>query len=452
VELMFPPSQFRNAWRPGPSMIRLSIIAACLTLTVESQHADDYSRLLSSAAEDVSNQKYDTAIREYQLALKLRPGAPEALNNLAVAYYQVHRYPEAYDAVAGIWESHRELKSAALIAGLAAVQCNRPKDAIAPLEFLLGSEPTNRDALLGLASAQFALGNYPEAVRIYRRDTHKSARDSMAWYGLAVCLERMAEDSSRKLSSMAGGSAYSKRLLGEYLQSTGDRKLAEEAFGEARNQEGKTSPEVTAQYRTARELADQSREAFETFASLAPESWQASVFFGDVARQHGDLVSALAQYQKAADAHPDSPAPDLGLGTVYWEMGDFDRARSHLRETLRRNPQAMQAVFELANIAVRRHEDADAIPLLDQFLKAQPDALAAHADLGRAYLHLTQYANAATELQKAAVADEQGDVHYQLSIALRKLGRTREADAALQESTRIRQKRLLRDQRLHETP
>ncbi len=433
-------------------MIRPSIIVACLILAVEPLRADDFARLLSTAAEDVNNRKYDKAIREYQLALTLRPGAPEALNNLAVAYYQVHRYTEAYDAVAGIWKSHQEFKSAALITGLAAVQCNRPKDAIAPLEFLLRSEPTNRDALLGLASAQFALGNYPEAVQIYRRGTDMSSNDSLAWYGLAVCLERMAEDSSKKLSSMAGGSAYSKRLLGEYLQSTGDKKLAEEAFGEAHTLDGEPPPPVKEQYRAARELADQSRKAFETFALLAPESWQASIFFGDVARQHGDLVSALAQYQKAADAHPDSPAPDLGLGTVYWEMGDFDRATLHLRETLRRNPEAMQAVFELANIAVRRHADADAIPLLEQFLKAQPDALAAHADLGRAYLHLTKYANAATELQKAAAADEQGDIHYQLSIALRKLGRTKEADVALQESTTIRKERLLRDQRLHEAP
>jgi tetratricopeptide (TPR) repeat protein len=272
----------------------------------------------------------------------------------------------------------------------------------------------------------------------------------MAWYGLAVCLERLAEDSSRKLSTTPGASAYSKRLLGEYLQSTGDKKLADEAFGESRLAEDNASPQVVEQYRQARELAEQSKTAFETFVALLPDSWQANVFYGDVARQHGDLLAALAHYQKAADAKPDSPAPDLGLGTVYWEMGDFDRATTYLHKTLSRNSQAMQAVFELANIAVRRHSDSDAIPLLKQYLNAQSDALAAHADLGRAYLHLEQYANAAAELQKAAAADDQGDIHYQLSVALRKLGRVQEADAALKESISIRKARAVRDQRLHE--
>jgi tetratricopeptide (TPR) repeat protein len=424
-------------------LIRIAItIAAALVISREWLSADDYVALLRSAAADTQEGNYDKAISEYKTALNLRPGAPEALNNLAVVYYQVHRYPEAYRAVAELWEGHPELKSAALIAGLAAVQCNQPKDALAPLEHLLTLEPENRDALLALASARFALHDFAQAVAIYRRETSHAPKDTLAWYGLAVCLEQMAEDASKKLSAMPGGSSYSKQLLGEYLQSTGDKKLAEEAFGESRSTEGSASPAVMEQYRVARKLADQSRDAFENFVAVAPDSWQAAVFFGDVARQHGDLVTALAQYQRAADAHPESPAPDLGLGTVYWEMGDLDRAAKYLREVLERNPQAMQAVFELANIAVRRHDEAAAIPLFKQYLAAQPDALAAHADLGRAYLHLAQYEDAVSELRTAAPADEQGDIHYQLSVALRKLGRAQEAE--------IRKARSLRDQRLHQ--
>jgi tetratricopeptide (TPR) repeat protein len=137
------------------------------------------------------------------------------------------------------------------------------------------------------------------------------------------------------------------------------------------------------------------------------------------------------------------------MGTVYWEMGNFDQAVPCLRRTLERNPQASQAIFELANIAVRRHSEREAIPLLKEFLAAQPDALAAHADLGRAYFHLEQYANAAIELEKAAAVDERGDIHYQLSVSLRKLGRTQEADSALKRSQEIREAQLERERRLH---
>ncbi len=437
---LFTPASMRT--------MRFVILFAALLLEGTCLLADSYSDLLQSAAADTSNGKYDVAIGKYQAALKLHPGAPEVLNNLAVVYYQVKRYAEAYAAVAGIWSSHKELKSAALIAGLSAVQCNRPQDAIAPLERLLEAEPSNRDALLGLASAEFALQDYSKAAEVYHRETTQAPKDSLAWYGLAVCQERRAEDASKRLSLMAGGSAYSKQLLGEYLQTSGDKKLADEAFGQSLTTKDQASPEAEELYKRARELASESRQAFETFVSLAPDSWQAEVFFGDVARQHGELLPALEHYQRAAQQHPDTAAPDLGIGTVYWEMGDFDKATTYLHETLRRNPHAMQAVFELANIAVRRHADAEAIPLLSRYLKSQPGALAAHADLGRAYFHLAQYESAVKELQMGSGADEQGDVHYQLSIALRKLGRIQEAAEALATSTSIRKENASRDQRL----
>jgi tetratricopeptide (TPR) repeat protein len=223
-------------------------------------------------------------------------------------------------------------------------------------------------------------------------------------------------------------------------------QLAREAFGEAETTE--SSPEAAAQYEIAHRLAAQSREAFETFVALAPDSWQAHLFLGDVDRQHHDFPTALEHYRIAAQAQPRNPAPQLGMGTVYWEMGEFDQAAKYLRETLRLNPRSSQATFELANIAVRRHQDAEAIPLLKAFLEEQPDAQAARADLGRAYLHLGQFENAARELSKAAPGDDRGEVHYQLATALRKLGRTREADEAFRKSKELRQAQLQREQRL----
>jgi len=438
------------------TVIRLGLlfqrVVVCLLPGGGILQADEYTDLFQKAAAYGSQGKYQQAILVYQAALKIRPGAPEALNNLAVMYYEAHDYRKAFDTASPIWAGHPELKSAALITGMAAVQCNLPQEAIAPLEKLLDADPLNRDGLLALASAYLALKQIPKAIEIYERETAASPNDSIAWYGLAICYERSAEQASKTLAGMRGGSGFSKRLLAEYLQSAGDTKLAEEAFGEAQTGGATTGGEAARQYDIARDLAAKSRAAFEKFVSIAPESWQADVFLGDVARQHGDLASALAHYQKAAQKQPGNSASLLGMGTVYWEMGNFDQAVPCLRKTLELNPQASQAIFELANIAVRRHSEQEAIPLLKEFLAAQPDALAAHADLGRAYFHLEQYANAAVELEKAAIIDERGDIHYQLSVCLRKLGRTQEADSALKRSQEIREGQLERERRLHTQP
>jgi tetratricopeptide (TPR) repeat protein len=412
-------------------------------------HADEYADLFREAAAYTQNGKYNEAVAKYQAALAIRPGAPEALNNLAVMYYQLGKYSDAFDTASKIWAAHPELKSAALVAGMSAVQCNRPKDAIAPLHQLLNSDAGNRDALLALASAHVALTEFNEAVRIYDQQTALSPNDSTAWYGRAICYESMAESASKELSQMPDGAGHSKRLLGEYLQSTGDSVLAREAFGQSEASIPASSPAALKKYETARDLARKSRESFEHLLQIAPNSWQADLFLGDVDRQHGKLDSALIHYKNAADKQPGSPGALLGMGTTYWEMGNYEQASSYLHQTLALNPNAKQAVFELANIAVRRHSDSEAIPLLKQYLAAQPDALAARADLGRAYLHLGRYEDAVPELIKASASDERGEIHYELFTALKKLGRNEEAQAALKESSALKQAQLKRAQRLH---
>lgn len=412
--------------------------------------SDRFTQLCNEAAALSQQGHYDEAIHKYKAALAIRPSSPQALNNLAVMYYSAHRYADALTTAARVWPAHREMKSAALILGMAAVQCNRPKTALPPLENLVADDPRNRDATLALASAHMALGDLQKSASIYETWTRISPADADAWYGLAICYEQLAENASRELSKAPGGAAYSKQLLGVYLHGLGDQKLADEAFGSAATLSAQQSaPPAAAQlFQQARTFAERSEKSFESFVNLAPDSWQAALFFGDVNRQHGDLTAALTSYQKAAALRPDIAAPVLGIGTVYWELGQYDPAQKYLEDALKRNPNALQAVFELGNIAVRQHRDNGAIPLLARYLDSQPDALAARADLGRAYLHLAQYQKAANELSAAAPSDERGDIHYQLSLALRKLGRTAEADAALLKSTQIKTEELERERRL----
>ncbi|HEX4770257.1 MAG TPA: tetratricopeptide repeat protein [Bryobacteraceae bacterium] len=426
------------------------MLACCILLTgLLLQAADSYASLCQQAAELSKQHDYQGAIVKYQAALAIRPGAPEASNNLAVMLYQVGRFSEALALSSGLWRAHPEVKSAALIAGMAAVQCNRPREAIEPLESLLAADPSNRDALLALASAYFGLKDLPKAAAVYERELQAYPNDVKAWYGAAICYESLAEDASRALAKMPGGVQYSKRLLADYLQSIGDPKMAAEAFGES-SETSVESPEAARQYERAREVAEKSRRAFEQMVNLSPGSWQAELFLGDAARQRGDFNAAIAHYEAAAKQQPENPAPQLGLGTAYWELGDFEKATVYLQRTLHLKPGSRQAVFELANIDVRQHRDAQAIPLLQKYLVSQPDALAAHADLGRAYFHLKQFADAAPELAKAAEIDTTGDIHYQLSVSLRNLGRAKEADEALRKSVSIREQQLKRSQRLHE--
>src|SRR6266849_8289588 len=240
-----------------------SVRPVCLFLVLLSvAHAQTYESLFKDAATQSARGDYAAAIRKYEEALGLRPGAPEALNNLGVVYYAAGRYGEAADTMSRVIREQPEFPSANLILGLALIRLERANETISPLERVLRADPNQRDALLGLAGARVAQGNLSSAIELYRRQTQATPRDTEALYGLALCYEQMAENASRALAQAPTGAVLHKRLLGEYLLQRGEDRLALEALDEAAqlNQQGEPSARVQELYRQARELAAQSRD------------------------------------------------------------------------------------------------------------------------------------------------------------------------------------------------
>ncbi len=108
----------------------------------------------------------------------------------------------------------------------------------------------------------------------------------------------------------------------------------------------------------------------------------------------------------------------------------------------------MQAWFALGDIALKEHRDREAVPLIENCLRLSADHLGAHAALGKAYLHLQRYDEAIEHLQRGCPIDTHGDIHYQLGQALRAKGRNADAAQAFEESKRLRDQQLTREQRL----
>jgi tetratricopeptide (TPR) repeat protein len=69
-------------------MIR-GLTAGLLFWTGMALGADQYADLFREAAAYTQQGKYEEAVSKYRAALLLRPGAAEALNNLALMYYEL---------------------------------------------------------------------------------------------------------------------------------------------------------------------------------------------------------------------------------------------------------------------------------------------------------------------------------------------------------------------------
>ena len=180
---------------------------------------------------------------------------------------------------------------------------------------------------------------------------------------------------------------------------------------------------------------------------LNPDSWQGHVLLGDLYRQRKKWQLAVSHYQAAAQLKATSPAPFLGLATLYWENGENEKAEEALRKVLELEPNSQQANFELGDIEVRRHRFESAIPYLRKGIASSPDLLAAHADLGKAYAAVGRDEEAVAEINRALPMDRYGDLHYQLSLVYKRQGKTVLAQQALTESERLRAAELQTQQR-----
>ena len=99
-------------------------------------------------------------------------------------------------------------------------------------------------------------------------------------------------------------------------------------------------------------------------------------------------------------------------------------------------------------VLLKQRRDEDAVELLDRCLQLAPDHTGAHADLGKALLHLRQYRAAVKHLQQATSIDTYGDIHYQLGQALRNTGDVVGSQRAFARSKEIRSKQVERERRL----
>jgi tetratricopeptide (TPR) repeat protein len=194
---------------------------------------DEVEGFFRQAQNNFAKGDYAAAAAKYERALALRPDSPEALSNLGICYHFQGRTREAVATLEKALRLDPNLIPANLILGIDLVTLQKPEMAIPPLRRVLRQDPTNRDALLALAGAYFGLGEHENAAEVYQKEVRARPTDADAWYGMGLCFEHIAEDTSRLLAKTGEASAYYHRLVGEFLTEQGSGIDAEEAFRRA---------------------------------------------------------------------------------------------------------------------------------------------------------------------------------------------------------------------------
>jgi len=318
-----------------------------------------------------------------------------------------------------------------------------PRDAAQALVGKLQAAPDGpaKDYLLaGVYASGGDTSQADEKWKAFKADfqTWQKAREGVAASGVDQnpCRAHLYAECVRWLESRQPLSRSQLLLLGKTqytLQRYGD---ASETLAKLLPATDKVSAEAS--YWLALTYQALGADCYDRLEESFPDSWRTLQLHAEGDALHDAVNDALHEYQLALQLRPDEPELHEARGELLLKKKSYDEAQAELEASLRLDPSRPHTLCLLGRLYVLRHENEKAVPYLQKSLRYEPDMPDANSLLGTAYVRLGEDAKAIPALEKAVPIDFYGDVHYQLYVAYRKLGKQELANQALARSQELR--------------
>jgi tetratricopeptide (TPR) repeat protein len=211
---------------------------------------------------------------------------------------------------------------------------------------------------------------------------------------------------------------------------------------------GDVSENAEASYWLERTYQALGAEAYARLEDSFPNSWRTHQLRAEGFAIRRDLDNAIKEYQAALQSRPNEAELHEALGEFFLDNHSDGDALGELEKAASLDPSRTKVLYLLGRLYVANRENEKAVPCLQRALRLQPNLNEASGLLGTAYVRMGKFAEAIPHLEKAAPLDHFGNVHYQLSLAYRKLGKPDLAQKALARSQELRRSSLEHDQAL----
>jgi tetratricopeptide (TPR) repeat protein len=411
----------------------------------------------------LAENDWKEAETQYQLALAAQPHALDVALSLGVVYLDEGRKKEASELYrrAVQWfpascPAHYHLAEAAFLRSDAAT-------ALAQLRTIQRLNPEFLPTRPNFPDFPVARPEFTARCSVFRNFVSLSSPDSALQFILSACYPSPNQPDSARLSSIAPGKATIRgadsshategRLDGEALCAAGLCGLCQERlhaqltqpqsaigafmrlgqcafemndldsafryFKEARDRNENGLPALYWTQECARRLAQHS---FEQIVQIAPGSYLVHLLKAQAWEEQQKPELAIREYQVAVQERPDAVLPRIFLGHLEWKWMRYDAALADLQKALTMAPSDPTVNYLIGDIFVQEQRPHQALPYLRSALAARPGFLNAEASLGRALVQLGDLREAAQELEKAASADRDGSIHYELFRLYLRLG------------------------------
>jgi len=431
------------------------------------------------AKELMAAGKAEEAIPIYRELVRALPDNPGLVMDLGLALDMAGHKREAVREYEKVLKLHPRHVPALLFLGTAYVELGKPEKAVEPLEKVIKAQPDNLDAREVLGEALLSLDRPAEAAKRFETLAPQDAGDPKVWYGLGLSYERLAQQNFEELEKVALGSAYWLVLVAEsrfkvtqyfsafyfYRQALAKmpsmrgihaalaevyRKTNHPDWAAIEDEKERAMPppdcsveKLECDFKAGRylELVASSEGArtpesyywrtraynqlaLESFSRLGqlPPSAEMHELMAKMESNRRQYVESVREWREALKLSPGNPHLQEGLAIALYHSGDLQGARGMFEDLLRRQPESAVLNYMLGDTLLNSQKPQEAVPCLQKAVTLNPQLLAAHSSLARAYLALGQAEKAVPHLKTALPIDEDGSLHYQLGRAYQARG------------------------------
>jgi predicted Zn-dependent protease len=473
------------------------VIFASECAVAEAQASNALGVRAAEAAAAMNARRFEDAAAIYDELAAARPGDAGVLMNLGMARYMAGHPADALGPLQKSVRLNPSLAPASLFLGASLLDLGRGAEALAPLQRAVTAMPENADALEMLARACLGTSQFTKAALHYRTLTTLQPNNPKGWHGLARSYEGIGESALAALQQKSpdsplldlvvadvavsqekfpaalaiyrrvlegkppvGGlheavaelyeragkpewAAVERRLVKPLTNEACAARVAECDFLAGKIRESLTaamqSPAPTDRYWTIRAANRLATEAVAQLETLPP-SVELHLIRAELAQSTGRNTEAVADVQAALKLSPGNPAIETALAEALLQAHNVDEALPLLERLNRERPSDGSLLFMYGDALLQSQQIERAIPILERAITAKDAPVSTRASLGRAYVQVGRYEEALPHLNAAVREDEDGDTHYQLARALQALGRAAEAQKAMTEYQKLRQR------------
>lgn len=433
-------------------LLSLSSAASIKAQTEEAfgDDATDPVRLFERGQSAHAHGDFEKALGFYEQALKVRPEFPEAQFQRGNALVSLNRFDEAEGAfrAAIVLKKNWSLPYSTL--GALLVRRQRDADAEKVFREALNVDPKDALALRMLSDIRLRANDAKEALEFAKRATALPDAPASAWIGLALAekangdktaakttLDRVLADEPQNVAALVeradllsdnqqfaaalndliiaakikpGDKAIASRLVNAYLKAGKPEEAA--AVAKAAGLETVTPTNSSGVIGTPEEIEaanssdpEIARKALEKLLEKNPRSAMLLSRLGASYRTDNPARS-LEYYRQAAEIKPDAPEYALGYAAALIQVRRFADAVALLRQVVRAEPQNYAAHANLATALYELKRYDEALPEYEWIVAAKPDLVVAHYFIATAHDYLGEYPEALASYEKfLAVAD-----------------------------------------------